>query len=81
MQREPEIHRLDRVAERPRAGQIHHVAPAEQMDRSAVRQMPGRDGIVVVLHPHHGFGRLDCIHGDLPRQMPGVRKHGPVLQE
>ena len=39
LEREPEVHRLDRVAEGPRARQVDHVAVGQQVDGPSV--LPG----------------------------------------
>ena len=41
----PEVHRLDRVAERPRTGEVDHVAMGQDMDGLAVAEAEGRDAV------------------------------------
>jgi len=81
LQGEPEVHRLDGVAQRTRARQVGHVPAGQQVEGPAVVEPERLDPVRGLMPLHHRRGAGQLIDGDLPGEVPGVQEHRPVLQQ
>lgn len=79
---EAEIHRFDGIAERPRAGEIGHVAPAEHMEGAAVAEMEGLDVVGLVAVDAGDIGMAaESLDIDLMREMAAIHQDRTILDE
>jgi hypothetical protein len=81
LQREAEVHRLDRVAHRPRAGQVEHVPARDHVDAPPVVELE-RHEVIGVLTDAGDIGRArDGVDVDFGREVAGIGHDDAVPQQ